>query len=177
MLPIWRLIACAVLSVTAVEAAGGTDDPVLRLHRARSLRCTFPAEAALRVVVPDRSITTQPYKMIVVRYDFNDRGTGHAIYETGVPERGVGDLSARWQSSGEWWFLETLPTRARIDTTVLQEQATIFTKVLPEYAEGTSEFAARLQMGIVGGMLNVIPSPPHTSGTCKILTSASTGDP
>jgi hypothetical protein len=107
--------------------------------------------------------------MIVVRYDFDDRGTGHAIYEMGVPERGVGDLSARWQSTGEWSFLETLPTRVRLGTVVFPGHATVGTTVLSEYAKGTSDFVARLQTGITGGMLNVIPPPPHTSGTCKLL--------
>jgi hypothetical protein len=46
VMTIRRLIVCAVLFAAACGPNGTTDDPAFRLHQARSLRCTFRAEAA-----------------------------------------------------------------------------------------------------------------------------------
>lgn len=73
-----------VLSITAVETAAGTDDAVLRLHRARSLRCTYTA-STLTSFKPEREITTDHDEIIVVYDNINiERGTARVIYEKGI---------------------------------------------------------------------------------------------
>ena len=154
MLPIWRLIACAVLSVTAVEAAAGTDDPILRLHRARSLRCTYTA-STMTSLKPDREITTEHDEIIVVYDNINiERGTARVIYEKGIYGGGSGDLTVRWQANA-LWLMETAPAGNLILSTIF-----------PRYAKGTEDFfaldsrhtAAIFVMGLM------------SSGTCKVLT-------
>lgn len=150
-----RILACTILSAAASGAASGAgNDPVSRLHHARSLRCTYTA-STLTAFMPDRKITTADDQMIVV-YDNIDveRGTARVIYEKGVPGGGADDATVRWQANA-LWLVETAPKGNLILTTIF-----------PRYAEQTTDFLAldsrHSESLIVTGQMS--------SGTCKELT-------
>src|SRR5580704_782330 len=122
MLSVWRLIACILLSVTTVEAVAGTDDPVMRLHRARSLRCTYTA-STLTSFKPEREITTEHEEIVVVYDNINiERGTARVIYEKGIYGGGTGDLTVQWRANA-LWLIEIAPAGNLIVTTIFSRYA------------------------------------------------------
>jgi hypothetical protein len=155
MLTIRRIIVCAGLSVVAVGAASGAEDPVSRLRHTRSLRCTYTA-SAMTSFRPDREITTEHDEIIAVYDNISiERGTARVIYEKGIFGRGSGDLTVRWQANA-LWFIETAPAGNLI-----------LTAVFSRYAQGTTDFIALDSRPAPGP---VIVSGVMSSGTCKAIT-------
>ena len=130
-------------------------DPTALLRQARSLRCTYTANALTAFMPEGRRITTEHDQMVVV-YDNIDtkRGTARVIYEKGVYGGGAGDLTARWQANA-LWLIETAPNGNLI-----------LTSIFPRFAEGTTDFLALDSRH----SLFVIVSGVMSSGTCKALT-------
>jgi hypothetical protein len=147
------ILVSMLLACSAAAEANAGDDAAPKLRGARSLRCTYTANA-LTAFMPDRRITTEHDQMIVIYDNINvERGTARVIYEKGVPGGGAGDLMVRWQANA-LWFIETAPAGKLILTTVFAR-----------YAEGTSDFVAldsrHSAAAIVSGSMS--------SGTCKAL--------
>jgi hypothetical protein len=147
-----RTIFCAVLWVAAVGTASCDEDPVSRLHRARSLRCTFTSEVDTWVRSGRRTIE-QTTEKGTATYDNIDLTKGTARI---IANAGAGDLSV-WleRTFGSLWMLERAPSGNVIITTVF-----------PMYAEGTDEFVVLEARHSMAGQIVL---RRETFGTCRTL--------
>jgi hypothetical protein len=146
------IVRFAVLSLLA--GVSRADDAVLRLHSAKSLRCTFTAHADTTYENGDRKIesgASNGLDLEPVTYDnINvEKGSGRI-----VASDGASDLAALWQADA-LWFIEKTPIGNLIITTVF-----------PKYAEGTHDFIVlESRHSSVGRFV----LGEQSSGTCHVL--------
>jgi len=148
-----QLVFIAFFSLMTVTVTGGADDPVSRLNRARSLRCTFTSSVETWVRSGHRVIEQHHDKGIAV-YDNIDVAKGTARI---ISNGGAVDIVVWRDQQKSLWMLER--TRSGND---------VVTTVFPMYAEGTDEFVvleARHWIAITG----TIVVGQDSFGTCKVL--------
>ncbi|HVN43677.1 MAG TPA: hypothetical protein VMT66_00375 [Steroidobacteraceae bacterium] len=149
----WASLLCLFF----LNSALADDNPIERLQRARTLRCTYDVESTTAFRADGRKFTTDHDVMVVI-YDNIDlrHGTARVVYVKGVAP-GAGDVAVRW--NGNALSITEIPA-----STPFLSNA-ILTTVFARYAEGTKDFIAldsrhSLAFIVVGSM---------SSGTCTEL--------
>jgi hypothetical protein len=148
-----RAIVIGALSLVTLTATGGDNDPVSRLERARSLRCTFTSSVETWVRSGHRVIEQHKDKGTAV-YDNIDIAKGTARI---IANGGAVDIVVWRDLQKSLWMLERTRSGNEVVTTVF-----------PMYAEGTDDFVvleARHWIAISG----TIVVGQDSYGTCRIL--------